>query len=46
MSEFGEYFGYTFLIIFLVVNIGLVMNMFISIINVLWDLLSGNRNIF
>jgi hypothetical protein len=37
LSIYGPYFGYTFMIIFLVVNIGLIMNMFISIINVLWD---------
>ncbi len=40
LSQYGAYYGYTFMIIFLVVNIGLVMNMFVSIINVLWDALS------
>lgn len=36
-ADFGEYFGYTFMIIFLVVNIGLIMSLFVSIIVVLYD---------
>jgi hypothetical protein len=45
-ADFGEYFGYTFMIIFLVVNIGLIMSLFISIITVLFDAFSGKAHIF
>lgn len=45
-SDHGQYFGYTFLIIFLVVNIGLIMSLFVSIIVVLYDAFSHNSNIY
>jgi hypothetical protein len=36
-SEKGEYFGITFLIIFLVCNVGIIINIFIAVIAVLYD---------
>ncbi len=36
-SDFGEYFGITYMIIFLVCNIGIVMHLFIAVITVLYD---------
>jgi hypothetical protein len=36
-SEKGHYFGITFLIIFLVINIGVVLNIFVAVIAVLYD---------
>jgi hypothetical protein len=45
-AQYGEYFGYTFMIIFLVINIGLIMSLFISIITVLYDAFSHNSNIY
>ena len=45
-AEFGEYFGYAFMIIFLAINIGIIMSLFTSIITVLYDALSLNSNIY
>lgn len=45
-SEKGEYFGITFLIIFLVCNIGIILNIFIAVIAVLYDTFSEKRNVF
>ena len=36
-AQFGEYFGIAFMIIFLVCNLGLMMNLFIAIIVVLYE---------
>lgn len=36
-ADYGEYFGITYLIVFLVCNIGIIMNLFISVITVLYD---------
>jgi hypothetical protein len=45
-SEKGEYFGITFMIIFLVCNIGIILNIFIAVIAVLYDTYSEKRNIY
>jgi hypothetical protein len=45
-GELGQYYGITFMILFLIVNIGLIMSLFISIITVLFDALSPNQHIF
>lgn len=45
-SEKGEYFGITFMIIFLVCNVGIILNIFIAIIAVLYDNYSENRNVY
>lgn len=45
-SEKGEYFGITFMIIFLVCNIGIILNIFIAVIAVLYDTISEKRNIY
>lgn len=36
-SEKGEYFGITFLIVFLVCNVGIIINIFVAVIAVLYD---------
>lgn len=36
-AKSGEYFGITFMIIFLVCNIGIILNVFIAVITVLYD---------
>lgn len=46
LSEKGVYFGVTFLIIFLVVNIGIILNVFIAVIAVLYDSYAENRNVY
>jgi hypothetical protein len=45
-SEKGEYFGITFMIIFLVCNIGVILNIFIAVIAVLYDNHSEHRNVY
>jgi hypothetical protein len=45
-SEKGEYFGITFMIIFLVCNVGIILNIFIAIITVLYDNYAENRNVY
>ena len=45
-SEKGEYFGITFMIIFLVCNVGIILNIFIAVIAVLYDNYAENRNVF
>jgi energy-converting hydrogenase Eha subunit E len=45
-SEKGEYFGITFMIIFLVCNIGIILNTFIAVIAVLYDTYSEKRNVY
>jgi hypothetical protein len=44
-SEYGEYFGVAFLVIFLVVNIGLFMSFFISMITVLYEINAADQNV-
>jgi hypothetical protein len=46
LSEKGEYFGITFMILFLVCNVGIVINIFIAVIAVLYDSYSEKRNVF
>jgi len=46
LSQYGYAYGVTFQSFFLIINVLLVMNMFISIINVLWDSLSKNKIVF
>ena len=45
-SEKGSYFGITFLILFLVCNIGIMLNIFVAVIAVLYDSLSHKKNVF
>lgn len=45
-SEKGEYFGITFMIIFLVCNVGIILNIFIAVIAVLYDTYSEKRNVY
>jgi len=45
-AEQGQYFGITFMVLFLIFNIGLMMSLFIAIITVLFDALAGNRHIY
>lgn len=45
-SEKGEYFGITFMIMFLVCNVGIIINIFIAVIAVLYDAYSERRNVF
>jgi len=45
-AEFGDYFGLAFMIIFLVINLGVVMNLFVAIISVLYDVFSKEKNVF
>jgi Polycystin cation channel len=45
-SEKGEYFGITYLIIFLVCNVGIILNIFVAVIAVLYDSYSQNRNVY
>jgi hypothetical protein len=46
MSEKGPYFGITFMIIFLVCNIGIILNIFIAVIAVLYDNYAEHRNVY
>jgi hypothetical protein len=41
-SMHGPYFGDGYMIIFLISNIAIIMNMFISIINVMWGEFAKN----
>ena len=45
-ADHGEYFGITFMILFLVVNIGIILNIFIAVITVLYDHYSEKQNIY
>ena len=45
-SEKGEYFGITFMIVVLVCNIGIILNIFIAVIAVLYDNYAQHRNVF
>jgi hypothetical protein len=46
ISEKGPYFGITFMIIFLVCNIGIILNIFIAVIAVLYDNYAEHRNVY
>lgn len=45
-AEFGQYFSLGFMIFFLTINIGVVMNLFVAIIAVLYDIFSAEKNVF
>jgi hypothetical protein len=45
LSEYGEYFGICFLVIFLTINLGLFMSFFISMITVLYGAYAENQNV-
>jgi hypothetical protein len=45
-AEFGQYFALFFMILFLVINIGVVMNLFVAVIAVLYDEFSAEKNVY
>jgi len=45
-ARYGEYFGYAFMILFLVCTIGIIFNLFIAIIVVLWEERSASKNVY
>jgi hypothetical protein len=45
-AEFGQYFALGFMITFLVINLGVTMNMFVAIIAVLYDEFSQEKHVY